>query len=298
MLSAMARRLAVVLGAMALAPWACKDGEGASEPAQGGSDACSDMAGCGAGLDGGAPAAGNDSGGSPSRAGAAASSGEAGSENNSAIGGAGAEGGSTTEAGSPAQAGAGGETIVGCGGIIDDFEDLNSLLCQDSSQNGEWFAWHDQGTASLVGSGVGSGVVPSTLDAPRGTSHAAMHYAWSGTTAAGLGTSLLRVGAQAIDFDATAHAGVTFYAKSSIAIGVSFEVQTSETDLLMYGGTCATGCKPNSYSMQFSPQWTKFQVPLNQLMDGSSPFNAAHVRSINFVSGGTAEIWVDDVAFY
>jgi hypothetical protein len=226
------------------------------------------------------------------------SSGEAGSESNGPNGGTGAEGGSTAAAGSSAQAGAGGEATVGCGGIIDDFEDLNSLLCQDSSQNGEWFAWHDQGTASLVGSGVGSGVVPSSLDVPRGTSHAAMHYAWSGTTAVGLGTSLRRVGAQAIDFDATAHAGVTFYAKASIAIGVNFEVQTSETDLLAYGGTCATACKANGYSMQFSPQWTKFQVPLDQLADGSAPFNGAHIRSINFVSGGTAEIWIDDVAFY
>lgn len=289
-----ARALAVILGGMALAPLACGSSGGSAEPAQGGSGGCVDAGGCDAGEDGGAPAAGSDAGGSPSVAGSAVSGGEAGSGNVGATGGAGAEGGSTTAG----QAGSGGEPALGCGGVIDDFEDLNSLLCQDDTQNGEWFAWHDQGTASLTGSGVGSGVIPSLLDAPRGTSLAAMHYAWSGTTLAGLGTSILRVGAQAIDFDASAHAGISFYAKSSIAIGVSFEVQTSETDLLMYGGTCAANCKPNGYSTQFGPQWTKFQVPLDQLSGGSSPFNPAHIRSINFVSGGTAEIWVDDVMFY
>lgn len=287
-----ARSLALVLGGMSLAPLACGDGGGAAGPAQGGSESCPDTAGCDAGPEGGSPAAGSSSGGSSSDAGSGVNEGEAGGGNASATGGAGAE------AGSPAQAGAGGQPAVGCGGVIDDFEDLNSLLCQDSTQNGEWFAWHDQGTASLTGSGVGSGVVPSLLDVPRGASNAAMHYAWAGTTLAGLGTSIVRVGAQAVDFDASAHSGISFYAKSSIAIGVSFEVQTSETDLLMYGGTCGANCKPNGYSTQFGPQWTKFQVPLDQLSGGSSPFNAQHIRSINFVSGGTAEIWVDDVAFY
>lgn len=305
MRSVLLKQVIAMLTGVAAVPLACDRSAGLDNQPTGEGGDCAAAAGCDAGSNGGSLAAGNTSTGATSaRAGSeATNAGEGGSGNSSgngggATGGTLAVGGSGAEGGSAEQAGTGGIAPTGCNGLIDDFEDLNSLLCQDSAQNGEWFAWHDGGTASATGSGVGSGVVSSVLAAPRGNSLAAMHYSWSGTTAVGIGCSVLRVGAQAIDFDATQYTGIAFYAKASLALAVSFELQTSETDLVKYGGTCPSNCKPNSYAMQVGTPWTKFQVPLNQLANGSSPFNAAHIRSTNFVSGGTAELWIDDVAFY
>ena len=66
----------------------------------------------------------------------------------------------------------------------------------------------------------------------------------------------------------------------------------------MFEGTCVSNCKPNTVALVFPVAWKKFRIGFDQLSGGSSPFTPTDIRSINFVSGGTAEFWIDDVAFY
>lgn len=181
---------------------------------------------------------------------------------------------------------------------IDNFEDGTGRICVSDGRTGNWFSYRD---ANSTLSPSGNPTVPSTLDPPRGAnSHRALHITGTFTQYAGAGC-LMKPSPQT--YNASAFSGVQFYGKGT-ASAPTFIVQTSATESTIYGGQCTlpqlscagataplVGLLPN--------EWTLFKIPFSTLANGTSPFNAADIWSIEFQPGpGIFDLWIDDLSFY
>jgi len=119
----------------------------------------------------------------------------------------------------------------------------------------------------------------------------------------GIGCLLNNVlGQQPKTFDATAYSGVRFWVKGTTAT-LQVVIQTSATEQVMYGGTCAaTSCVGNS-TLILNPsasEWTQVSVLFSSLAGGTALFRAADVWSIEFgpALAGTFDFWIDDLTFF
>lgn len=222
-------------------------------------------------------------------------------------------GGGTTGGGNP---GTGGTAAGDAGGpaldVIDDMEGATGSILTKEGRVGAWYTYNDATAGATETPGVP--FLPSVITPPRGASTYAARMQGAGFTTWGAGMGMNfndpgdgAGGSAKGTYDASAFAGITFWAKIGAGStgAVRVNVSTKETDPA--GGTCSPAAKCSDHfgkSVNLTSDWTEYVIKfadLAQLGWGQpvAKFNAAAVYACQFqvAKGTTFDVWIDDVAF-
>jgi hypothetical protein len=136
-------------------------------------------------------------------------------------------------------------------GLIDDFEDGDGQIAPLGGRNGTWFTFNDtSGTQTPA---------PNTVVIPEVDPYTTNYFLHSSGTGfalsngnpffgAGVGTDLRDGPSGALPYDASGYGGVTFtfsFSSSELyqaGVALRFNVSTSATTPVQFGGTCTEGC--------------------------------------------------------
>ncbi|WP_437938356.1 hypothetical protein [Sorangium sp. So ce341] len=238
---------------------------------------------------------------------------------------------SATGGGSSASA-TGGADGAGAGGgdvavpldpdMIDDMEDGDSAITVTGGRLGHWYSYNDgTGTQSppVYTEEMPVGFIPEALMPPRGESTKAMHTFGSGFTewGAGIGFALNGEDMQMFPYDASAYAGIVFWARLGDAgAEATMKVNVSDKVSEPAGGICdeAAGAgEPNRcfdhwfYTAHLGTEWAEVVIPFDELTRegwGAEPEAQAldraglYVIEFRFAQDQDFDVYVDDVAFY
>ena len=134
----------------------------------------------------------------------------------------------------------------------------------------------------------------------RGTSKRALHITGTSVQYAGAGCHMKTPAAA---YRATFYGGIEFFAKGT-ASAPKIIVQTAATESTMYGGRCTLpvlSCAGNETSFPLNPDpetWTQIGISYAWLKNGTAPFDANEIWSIEFQPGpGAFDLWIDDLRF-
>ncbi|HTQ03557.1 MAG TPA: hypothetical protein VMI54_06860 [Polyangiaceae bacterium] len=184
--------------------------------------------------------------------------------------------------------------------LIEDFEHDDSWVLNADGRKGSWITFDDgTGTQSTPSR---SGLFPSRIPGGRGASKQGLHVTgghfndWGVT----FGTEL----ADAACYDASAYAGIEFWAKGPGEIRVG--MQMIDVQDVKYGGFCQADCYDTHRKIiELSPSFQKYVVrwdELHQLYVAGPPV-AFDPRRVRFLEFGIAakdtpfDVWIDDVSF-
>jgi hypothetical protein len=182
--------------------------------------------------------------------------------------------------------------VVAAADIIDDFEDGNLTLPALGGRVGNWYPFGD-------GSGIGSG---DTAIINRGASKEGLHIKGKDFSVwgSGFGTDMQPAKAP---YDASAYAGVTFWARAESTLTVGIIFPDADTDP---GGKLCTSCDHHyNKGVQVTPSWQRFTINFADLVlePGTLPaptmFKPDGLISVQFrlAPGQAYEVYVDDLAF-
>ncbi|MEI9940064.1 MAG: hypothetical protein WDO69_22820 [Pseudomonadota bacterium] len=316
----------VVLGVLAASYSACSaQGQdntvpGGSTPSAGNSNSAGSTGSSGAAPVAGASPTGG--AGAPSPSAGAPATGFAGAFNT------GAGGATTSIAGAPGTAGAAtggagapatGSCLVKAGTIadlaIDDLEDGDNVIQPIGGRTGYWYTFND-GTAAQVppptalfkGTAPGSTLSPlfaATTSGPAFTSYGA-----------GMGFDFNNTAAKSCPYDASAYAGIKFYAKANAgnmaAMTLKAMLKIPATTSVATGGTCAAMCDDH-YSLQPPPvlttTWTQYTITFAAAATATFaqnnfgtvvPFDKSKILAMQFqVAQNVAfDFSIDDITFF
>jgi len=184
--------------------------------------------------------------------------------------------------------------------LIEDFEKKDSRVLELDGRAGGWMTY-DDGTGKQSPPGR-SALFPSRIPGGRGKSQHGLHVSGGKFTLWGvtLGAELADAGC----YDASAYAGVEFWAKGPGNLRVGF--QMIDVQDVKYGGLCAKDCYNTHRAVvalgktfeRYAVRWEE----LRQLYPGGPPtvFDPRRVRFIEFgvAAGDTPfDLWIDDVSF-
>ena len=186
--------------------------------------------------------------------------------------------------------------------LLDDWEENDSRVAALDGRAGNW-ATYDDGTGKQTPPDK-SPLFPSRIHGGRGASTRALHMVggkfkdWGVTFGAEL--------ADAACYDASAYAGVEFWAKGPGVIKVGFQMIDVQDE--KYGGLCKS--EPDCYNthrkvVELSKGWKHYTIrweELVQLYQAGPPirFDPSRVRFFEFGIGPDStpfDLWIDDVAF-
>ena len=186
--------------------------------------------------------------------------------------------------------------------LLDDWEENDSRVAPLDGRAGNW-ATYDDGTGKQTPPDK-SPLFPSRIHGGRGASTRALHMVggkfkdWGVTFGAEL--------ADAACYDASAYAGIEFWAKGPGVIKVGFQMIDVQDE--KYGGLCKS--EPDCYNthrkvVELSKGWKHYTVrweELAQLYQAGPPltFDPRRVRFFEFGIGPDStpfDLWIDDVAF-
>jgi hypothetical protein len=183
--------------------------------------------------------------------------------------------------------------------MIDDFEDGDTRLLLADKRAGSWITFND-GTAKQsprVGSVFPANRIPSGRGASRYGLHATggRFTKWGSVVAAELNPRRC--------YDASAYAGLTFWAKGNIKLRISPKMTHVVTE--EFGGSCQKDCFDGHGALrELTGQWTRYDVRWEELTQrgfGSPiPFDPRSLYSVEFqmLQDQTPfDVWLDDVAF-
>jgi hypothetical protein len=185
----------------------------------------------------------------------------------------------------------------GTSGLIDDFEDGNSLLLPNDGRAGAWHIGQD-------GTGILDQSEPPLPVAGGVDSNFALHLSGTGFTNWGANVTFeLRAGSA--PYDASVHRGLEFWARGSGELHVILSQRNLApthvcSTCLAVSGECG---QFYSASVSLSSQWSKiildwsaFTAPVLLL----TPFGPDQLMTVQFESPAPAPVdfWLDDVAFY
>ena len=184
--------------------------------------------------------------------------------------------------------------------LIDDFEDGNTQVLVSDGRHGYWHIVRDNSPSGELS--LDEPPVPESGGARD--SERSMHLSGSGHTEWGAGFSVdLR--SQSLPYDASAHAGLKFWARGTPSLRVILVQQNLAT-----GHSCAT-CPAGSsecgafYGTQLTltDDWTELTVPwsaLTQATAGATRFAPDQLMLIKFEAPAAErfELWLDDVTFF
>ncbi|AUX28402.1 MULTISPECIES: hypothetical protein [Sorangium] len=238
-------------------------------------------------------------------------------------GAAGATGGGSSASATDGAGAGGGDVAVPTDlDLIDDMEDGDGTITETGGRLGHWYSYNDgTGTQSppVYTEEVPVGFVPEALMPPRGESTMAMHTFGSGFTewGAGVGFALNGEDMQVFPYDASAYAGIAFWAKlgdpdAEATMKVSVSDRVSEPA----GGICdeaAGSGEPNRcfdhwfYTAHLGTEWAQVVIPFEELTRegwGAEPDAQAvdvaglYVIEFRFAQDEDFDVYVDDVSFY
>lgn len=185
--------------------------------------------------------------------------------------------------------------------LLDDMEDGNQAIPVRNGRTGQWYPFQD-----MYGTKVWEN---SAIPGQRGAlSRYAQHTTGSGYTlwGSGIGFDLYVDSAGKNIYDASAYAGITFWARSATAMMLTVAFPDANTTALPDAIRRCTQCDHHWVSaVQMTTEWKRFTVQWAdlQLEGGTTPVPAAFAShelvSIQFRVGTNAvyDYWVDDVAF-
>jgi hypothetical protein len=186
--------------------------------------------------------------------------------------------------------------------LIDDYEDRNLNISTAGGRIGAWYPYGD-------GTGVISAAEVTTIPGKRGTaSLAAFHTKGSGflSWGSGIGTDLSNAGGSQSSkrpYDASAYAGVTFWARAEVTTTVTLVLPDENTDP---AGMLCTVCDHHWLrDLQVGPIWQRYTVLFSELIleAGGDPAPATFAPGgmisvqFRFRPGNEYDVWIDDLAF-
>jgi hypothetical protein len=193
--------------------------------------------------------------------------------------------------------------------LIDDMEANTGIICQGNGRIGHWYAYNSSSSDSQTPPPGVAPTRPDPIQPPRGSSSYAMHtygtFAQFGAIGCSLNGSTMNQLEVPNLYNVSGYTGISFYAKGTPS-SLQVIVQTQETVIPMYGGTCAAAtCIGNRFNIGLtSNTWNLYQVPFTSLVGGTATFNPAHVLTVNFQAQSSsssaiaADFWIDDLSFY
>ncbi len=263
---------------------------GVSEPAGGSGEG---------GLDAGAAGSDSGSGGLPGAGGVPAGSGGAPGTGGVASGGtAGSQGGSS-----------GGSLSAEQQALVDDLEDKNAFLLPFRDRTGSWYVAKES-TASATPSVFETALIPTGDTGFPANSLSAVRFKASGGTnwGATVGFDLTKPtnSTTKIPYDASAYRGIRFFAKGA-ASNTQIVVRVPIKDTSTFAGGACIGPKlcddHYQHGITLGTQWAEHEILWGALMPMGwgleVDFKATELISVEFQvpAGGSAEFWIDDVAF-
>jgi hypothetical protein len=183
--------------------------------------------------------------------------------------------------------------------MIDDFEDGDAHLLKVDKRAGSWVTFSDGTAPQLPRLGVAFSA--NRIPGGRGTSQFGLHT--SGGTFKDWGTVLSAELTPRRCYDASAYAGVTFWArgKGRVRVGVKMTQVVAED----FGGSCLKNCfDGHSAERTVTKDWQRFEVRWDELAQkGFGPvvaFDPHSLFAIEFAMPANRppfDYWIDDVAF-
>lgn len=254
-----------------------------------------------------------------------ASTGSAGAAGDARDGGRGAAGnqsdGGATGGGSGSQAGSGGSgsdpelPVLECGGtrcpdenVLVDMEANDGRVCATRGRSGNASVFNDgTGEQWPEREPLGLGKF-SPLPTCRGQSAVALHTKGEGFTSWGAGAAI-RFSEHG--WDASAYAGLTFWAMSPTNTRIAFGIASAETQDVAYGGACVPRdgkqCADHfTTSRTLTAAWMAYTITFAELRQAgfgvpapSGTINPATLMELNIVfpPGAPFDVWIDDVVF-
>lgn len=183
--------------------------------------------------------------------------------------------------------------------LIDDFEDGNTRIPFTDKRAGAWIAFND-GTATQHPQ-PGS-VFPATrIPGGRGTSQFGLHV--RGGKFSQWGSVLAIELTPRRCYDASAYAGVTFWARGRALLRVNLKMAQVVGE--EYGGTCERNCYDSHGTRRtLTPDWHQYEVRWEDVAQSGTgtalPFDPHSLYSLELatVPGQPSfDYWLDDVAF-
>jgi hypothetical protein len=183
--------------------------------------------------------------------------------------------------------------------MIDDFEDGDSRLLKLDKRAGNWVTFADGTAQQLPRLGVAFGA--NRIPGGRGESQFGLHT--SGGTFKQWGTVLSAELSPRRCYDASAYAGVAFWArgKARLRVGVKMTQVVAEE----FGGSCLKDCfDGHSAERTLTKDWQRFEVRWEELAQKGFgpvlPFDPHSLFAIEFAVPANRppfDYWLDDVAF-
>lgn len=183
--------------------------------------------------------------------------------------------------------------------LIDDFEDGDSRLRVSDKRAGYWLTFND-GTGKQEPR-PGSTFAANRIPGGRGDSHFGLHS--SGGKFSKWGTALSAEFSPRRCYDASAYAGISFWARGRAQLRVS--VKMTQVIGEEFGGSCVENCyDTHAVDRSLSADWQQYHVRWEELAQSGSglilPFDAHSLFALEFgVPGGRPpyDFWIDDVSF-
>ena len=185
--------------------------------------------------------------------------------------------------------------------LIDDFERPDAWILMADGRRGSWVTY-DDGTGTQTPPSH-SALLPTRLPSPRSGSRHALHVSGTHFTKWGVtfGTEL----ADAACYDASAYAGVSFWAKGPGEVRVG--LQMIDVQDAKHGGLCTADCYDTHRKIvELGSSFREYRVrweELRQLYDAGPPV-AFDPKRVRFLEFGVApehtpfDLWIDDVTFF
>ncbi|WP_437586239.1 hypothetical protein [Sorangium sp. So ce1000] len=199
--------------------------------------------------------------------------------------------------------------------MIDDMEDHDNAILAKGGRVGYWYTFNDgsdDGVQTPEPDLEGTGDKPFTMTAlepARAQSTYAARSWGTGFTewGAGFGFDLNSPEGTKAAYDASAYAGITFWAKLGPGSGTSASVMISDPGTDPAGGSCSDKCDKWQKTLAVTEEWQQFTIPFADLKQGgwgdpagTDQINAAKLYSIQFQigQGPKFDLYIDDLGFY
>lgn len=193
-----------------------------------------------------------------------------------------------------------------CPLLIDDMEATFGHI-NDGCRNGFWFTYNDGVDAGAQQPPPGLTFLPTTLVPPRGASTMAARTSGSGHAFAGLGLNFNSPPAGVTrTYDASAYAGITFFAMGSGIVSVLFPDRDTDPSGLVCATVDRAQCNDHfGKTIALTSAWQQYTVLFTDLRQqgfGYPPpggFDKSAVFGVLWQATGSAsfDIWIDDLAF-
>ena len=229
-------------------------------------------------------------------------------------------GGSSTGTGTGGSGGSGGSGGGGGGAagspggslLIDDMEDQDGSINAVDGRDGAWYTYNDETATGTQAPAVAKDFTMKAVTPARGDSGFAANTTGSGFTSwgAGMGFDLNNAGAAAKPYDASAHSGISFYARTGAGAGKGLRGNVADKQTTVEGGICKETATVHECFDDFgadvtiTTEWKQVTLKFASMKQGgfakAFPKLATNgLYAIHFQVDANVkfDLWIDDVSF-